>query len=176
MALKPNLLSKSNIAKETIIGGNVDIDKLVPHIKIAQDGFLKELLGKTLYDKICLDFSKTYDNIGSGSTLSGLYLEMFEDFIVPMLIHKATELYLETAPYFITNAGVTKQKTELTETVSLKEKESMVAVSRGIFDMYHQRWLDWLKTYSESIPEYPKSMKPASTNYIMVNGWFLKRT
>ena len=174
MALKPNLLSKNDLPKNTIIGGNVDPDKYIANIKIAQDGYIKEVLGKTLYDKICDDYAFTYDAVGTGSTLSGLYLEMFDDYITPMLIHKSTELYLAIAPYSVTNAGVTKSKTDMLETISLAEKNSMVSISRGIYDMYHQRFVEWLKINSINIPEYPVSL-PVSSQYIMVNGWFLKR-
>ena len=42
----------STLKKHTILDGNVDVDKLLPYIKIAQEIHIQNFLGTKLYDKI----------------------------------------------------------------------------------------------------------------------------
>jgi len=45
-------VSEDTIKKSTTINGNVDVELLLPYIKVAQDIHIHQLLGTDLYDKI----------------------------------------------------------------------------------------------------------------------------
>ena len=58
-------IQREDLIRYTLIGGNVDTDKIIPHIKVAQDIHILPILGTKLYEKLQSDIS--------GSTLAGHY-------------------------------------------------------------------------------------------------------
>ena len=82
-----------DLKRNSIIDGNVDVDKFIGFVKIAQQIHIRNYLGTDLYNKISSD-------IIAGS-LAGNYLNLVNDFIQPMLIHFAMVDYLPFAAYQI---------------------------------------------------------------------------
>jgi len=165
MATTTILLSPDDITKNTLLGGNIDVSKLVPPIKDYQKTRLKSLLGKALYDKICADFE--------AGTLAGLYLELYDDIVKEMCIHGGTENYLMFGAYQISNNGITKSKTDSSETISKEEVDYMVQASRKLLLHYEDEFRAWIK--ANPLAEYPASVKNENPNIINVGGWVLKR-
>ena len=48
-------ISRTDLVKNSILDGNVDTDKFIQFIKIAQEIHIKNFLGSKLYDKISAD-------------------------------------------------------------------------------------------------------------------------
>ena len=166
------LLPANELTKQTIVGGNVDTDRFLPAVKAAQQVAIKPLLGKELYDKLCDDFNDGPDN----GSLSGLYLEMYEEFIKLMVSHKSAEIYLENgAAYLVTNNGITKSKTESSETVDRNEIDYLVVASRKLYNDYEREFIKWIKVNGKDIPEWKESCSNKSLKYVNVGGWFLKK-
>ena len=169
MATTIILLQANDLTKNTIIIGNVDVDRYLPLIKAAQKVFIKPLIGQELYNKICQDFK---DN-----TLTGLYLELYDDYIKDMLIYKSAELYLETGgAYLVSNAGILKTKTDESETVSKNEIDYMVEANGKLYNQAERAFIKWIKVNGPNIPEYTLAnscSKP--TDIINVGGWSLRR-
>ena len=162
MALTTILIKQEQLTRNTIIGGNVDTDRYLQAIKACQNLYIKPLLGSTLYNKIVADFE--------ASSLSGLYLEMFDDYITEMIIHGSSEIYLSQAPYMVTNNGITKSKTDTSETVSKEEVDYLVEASRKLYNLYETEFLKWIKL--NDIPEYDK---PCGIKHKTYGGWFVKK-
>ena len=59
-------ISRTDLVKNSILDGNVDTDKFIQWIKIAQEIHIKNYLGTYLYNKISADII--------AGTLSGDYL------------------------------------------------------------------------------------------------------
>lgn len=156
------LLKSDELTKNTILGGNLDKDKYLPCIKNCQKTLIKPFLGEALYNKICNDFS-------TGS-LSGDYETLYEDYIKDMVINGSAELYLAVGAYNITNAGITKIKTDTTETVDYKEIDQLTKFSRRLFQHYKEEAEKFLKT--ANIPEYAGVKR---SKHKTVGGWILKR-
>jgi len=76
------LLAPDELTKSTLLGGNIDTDLYVPAIKNAQNTRIKEILGKELYVKIMDDYES--------DSLTGIYEEMYEDYIKDMVIFAST--------------------------------------------------------------------------------------
>ena len=74
------------LKRNSIIDGNVDVDKFIQFIKIAQEIHIKNYLGTDLYNKISNDII--------ADSLSGDYLTLVNSYIQPMLIHYAMVDYL----------------------------------------------------------------------------------
>lgn len=169
MALTTILLKNNDITKNTIIGGNVDVDRYVPAIKAAQNTFIRSVLGKYLYIKICADFE--------ANTLSGIYLEMFDDYIKEMVIHSSAEIYLSSGAYMVANNGITKTKTDSSETVSKEELDYLVQASRKLYNSYERDFLLFMKENGNSVPEWNISTcNNASRTRINVGGWSLRKS
>ena len=74
-------ITRKDLVKFSSLNGNVDTDKFLQYIKIAQDIHIQNYLGTDLYNKIQSDIE--------GSTLTGDYLSLVTEHIKPMLIHWA---------------------------------------------------------------------------------------
>ena len=88
-------ISRTDLIKNSILDGNVDTDKFIQFIKIAQQIDIQNYLGTDLYNKISADIIA--DN------LTGNYLDLVNDYVQPMLIHYAMMQYLPFAAYQIKN-------------------------------------------------------------------------
>jgi hypothetical protein len=156
------LIRPEDLTRNTIIGGNVDVDRYLASIKACQMTLIKPLLGAALYDKISLDFEN--------STLTGLYLELYEDYVKELTIHGAAEIYIANGAYMVSNNGITKTKTDTSETVSKEEVDYLVQASRKLYKLYEEQFLDWIKV--NTIVEYNKPCGVKHKNY---GGWFIRK-
>ena len=95
-------ISRTDLVKNSILDGNVDTDKFIQFIKIAQQIDIRNYLGSELYNRISNDITN--------STLTGNYLTLVRDYIQPMLIHFAMVQYLPFAAYQIKNGGIYKHQ------------------------------------------------------------------
>jgi len=161
MALTTILIKQEELTRNTLIGGNVDTDRYLQAIKACQNLLIKPVLGVTLYNKIVNDFEQ--------QTLSGLYLEMFGDYIKEMIIHGSAEIYITQGAYMVSNNGITKTKTDSSETVSKEELDFLVESSRKLYRLYEEQFLTWIK--DNPVPEYINN----DIKYKTYGGWFIKK-
>lgn len=135
-----------DIKKNTIIDGNVDTDKIIQFVKIAQQIHVRDKLGTKLYDKIS-------DDIING-TLSGDYLELTNDYIKPMLIHFAMVDYFPFAAYQLQNGGFTKHLSENSESLSIREIDRLIEKEQNFATYYSERLIDFICKDTSKFPEY----------------------
>ena len=67
-------IKRDDLVKNTALSGNVDTDKFIQFIKLAQEIHVRNYLGSDLYDKISTDILGT-----GGATLAGDYLALVND-------------------------------------------------------------------------------------------------
>jgi len=139
-------IKREDIVRNTIIDGNLDFDKYIQFIKIAQEIHIKNYLGSDLYEKISSDIL--------AGTLSGDYLELVNTYVQPMLIHFAMVDYLPFAAYSIKNGGIYKHTSENSEVVSKEEVDYLVSKERDIAEYYTRRFIDYMAFNQSSFPEY----------------------
>ena len=139
-------ISRTDLVKNTIIDGNVDTDKFIQFVKIAQEIHIQNYLGSKLYDRISTDIT--------AGTLAGDYLNLVTTYIQPMLIHYAIVDYLPFAAYQIKNGGVFKHNSENSETVSKSEIDFLVSKQRDFAEYYTRRFIDYICFNSTLFPEY----------------------
>lgn len=139
-------IKREDLVRSTALGGNVDTDKFIQFIKIAQQIHITNYLGTKLYDKISNDIL--------ASSLTGDYLALVNDYVQPMLIHFAMMEYLPFAAYTIANGGVYKHNSENSTSVEKGEVDFLIEKERKIAEYYVQRFLDYM-TFNQSLfPEY----------------------
>lgn len=161
-------IKRADLVKNTIINGNVDTDKFIGFIKIAQEMHIQNYLGTDLYNKISADIIS--------DSLTGDYLTLVNTYIQPMLIHFAMVDYLPFAAYEIKNGGLFKHRSENSETPSKEEVDFLVQRHRHFADFYTQRFLDHMSfqassKYSEYYSNTNEDMYPDRTNNFV--GWVL---
>ena len=138
-------IKRSDIVKNTALSANVDTDKFIQFIALAQEIHVQNYLGTDLYDKISADII--------AGTLSGDYLDLVNDYIQPMLIHFAMIEYLPFAAYSISNGGVFKHNSENSSLASKEEIDFLIQKERDYAEYYAQRFIDYMSFNNEDI--YP---------------------
>jgi hypothetical protein len=161
------LITRNDIVKFTALNGNIDTDKFIQFIKIAQDIHIQQYLGTRLFRKIQDDIEN--------STLSGDYEDLVRDYIKPMLIHWSMVEYLPWASYSLSNKGVFKHNSENSDTVEKVDVDFLVEKSRSLAEHYTQRFIDYICNNSSTFPEYNENnngdVDPNTDNFYA--GWYI---
>jgi hypothetical protein len=139
-------IKREDLVRQTALGGNVDQDKFLQFIKIAQEIHLQNYTGTRLYDKISNDII--------ANTLANPYLALVNDYLQPMLIHFAMVEYLPFAAYTIANGGVYKHTSENSTSVDKNEVDFLVEKERNIAQYYTDRFINYMSYNQQTFPEY----------------------
>ena len=162
------LLRENELTKNTLLGGNIDIDLYIPCIADAQRIRLEEILGETLYNKICLDFEN--------DDLENEYLTLYEGYIVPFIIAAAAVEYLLIGAYKVNNNGIFKAQPDNSVAVDKTEVDYLVNNMRLKSEMYRDRMFRWLAKFH--LPEYVSNsnniVNPMRSNLICGKWWLDK--
>lgn len=161
-------IKRDDLVKNTALSGNVDTDKFIHFIKLAQEIHVRNYLGSDLYDKISNDII--------ANSLTGDYLSLVNDYIQDMLIHYAMAEYLPFAAYTVSNGGVHKHNSENSQTASKGEIDQLIAKERDYADYYTNRFLDYMSYNAASkFPEYYSNTNEEiyPDKEIGFNGWVL---
>lgn len=160
-------ITRNDIVKFTALNGNVDTDKFIQFVKIAQDIHIQNYLGSKLFQKLQADIV--------ANTLAGNYLSLVETYIKPMLIHWSMVEYLPFAAYTIANKGVYKHTSENAENVDKNEVDYLLEKERSIAQHYTERFIDYMSFNQTLFPEYRANknndMFPDTNNNNI--GWYL---
>jgi hypothetical protein len=160
-------ITRDDIVKYTALNGNVDTDKFIQFIKIAQDIHIQNYLGSKLFQKLQADVI--------AGTLSGNYLSLVTTYVKPMLIHWGMVEYLPFAAYTIANKGVYKHSSENAENVDKNEVDYLLEKERSIAQHYTERFIDYMSFNQTLFPEFRANknndMFPDSNNNNI--GWYL---
>ena len=161
------LITRTDLVKYTAANGNIDTDKFVQFIKIAQDIHIQNYLGTKLLNKIKADIT--------ANTLSGNYLSLLDNYVKPMLIHWAMVEYLPFAAYTIANKGVYKHGSENSESVDKNEVDFLVQKERSIAEHYTERFNSYIRNFNSLFPEYNQNSNgdmPHDSDSIFI-GWYI---
>lgn len=172
MAKKALFISVDDLKKKSIIDGNVDSDKLLQFIEVAQDTHIQNYLGTNLYDKIqTLIVDAEIDDAGNSD-----YKSLLNTYIKPMLIWYSQATILPFILFQVKNGGVYKHSSENAETINKDELDYIIQRTRDNAEFYAKRFLDYICANSTLYPEYLTNsngdMHPdKDVNY--TGGWLL---
>ena len=144
-------INRTDLVKNSIIDGNVDTDKFIQFIKVAQQIDIQNLLGSDLYNKIGTDIAA---GAAGGTGLAGNYLTLVNTYVQPTLIWFAQMNYIPFAAYQIKNGGVFKHSSETAQNVDKNEVDYLVAKAREYANYYSTRLVDYLSFNDNLFPEY----------------------
>jgi len=158
------LLKDNEITESTLLGGNIDVDRLRQCIIDAQITRLEELLGEDLYDKICNEFD--------AETLEGDYLILYENYIKPFLIRQGALEFLKIGAFTIGNNGIALPTPANTTAIDSKMLSNLVSEMRAKADMFADRMYKWL--CKNRLPEWVcSSDNIVNPNRPSFGSWFL---
>ena len=158
------LVEVQTVMTDTILSGNVDVDKLKPIIKETQLKTIEELLGSELYDKLISD--------KENDTLTGDYLVLLNEYVQPILVNQSAASYILISPYSVGNGGFFKRTYNGVETTDTNEVERISQIYSSTAQMYILRFQKWID--KNPLPEYKTYQDEvnASKNINLNNGWY----
>ena len=164
-------INRTDLVRNSIIDGNVDTDKFIQFIKLAQQIHIQNYLGTELYNKIgTLITSGDIDEAEYAD-----YKTLLNDYIQPMLIWWSQVDYIPFASYQIRNGGIYKHSSETSESVGKDEVDFLVNKAREKADFYTRRFIDYISFRNATYPEYTantnEDMNPSQD--ATFNGWVL---
>ena len=163
MAIQHTLyISATRLKKDSAIGGSVEDDLIMPYILLAQDMNILPILGTDLDAKLKSDIQ--------GSSLTGAYKTLVEDYIQPALVQFS---FVSLVPYlrlrFVNNAVVVMGATEQSSSATYEDLEPVMNTATDAAEFYRQRCIDYLRNNESSFPEYSTNsgadLDPTVNNY-----------
>lgn len=165
--MKALFITRDDVIKFTSMNGNIDTDKFIQYVSMAQDIYIQNYLGSKLFNKITNDII--------ADDLSEPYTSLLNNYIKPMVIHWTMVLYLPFAAYNITNKGIYKHNAESSDTASKNEIDMLVERERDLAEHYTKRFIDYMCFNQVDFPEYNTNsnddMYPDKDTYFA--GWVL---
>jgi hypothetical protein len=137
-------ITPQEMTSTTILGGNVDIDKYIFCIANVQLTVIESLLGSELYNKILTD--------AESDSLTGDYLELYNEYIKPITKNKAIAEYVEISSYMVTNGGLFKHTGENIEVVDKQEAQFLSNKYNAYAQSLIVRFNKWICKHN--LPEY----------------------
>ena len=150
MAKKALFISVGELKKKSIIDGNVDSDKILQFVEVAQDTHIQNYLGSNLYRKL-----QELILLGTiGDVANEDYKTLLDDYVKPMLIWYSQSTYLPFSLFQVKNGGIHKHTSENGDVVSKDELDYIIQRTRDNAEFYTKRFLDFICANSTLYPEY----------------------
>lgn len=160
-------VTRNDIVRFTSTNGNVDPDRFMVYIKIAQDRQLQPLLGTKLFDKI--------KNEIRNNTLADPYLTLLEEKLKPIVLYYTMVEFLPWAGITVANKGVYRMTQENGVSIEKAEIDQLIEACRGTAEFYAQRFIDYICFNQNLFPEYNQNVDdniyPTTNNYW--GGWVM---
>jgi len=162
------LISTKDVAQFTALNGNVDTDKFIQFLHIAQDIHIQNYLGTDLLDAIQVQIISTGAPTGNYETLVSKYIK-------PMLVNYAMVEYLPWAAYTVANKGVYKHSAENSEAIDRLELDNLIDKQLRIAENYAKRFVDYICNYSSLYHEYNTNSNGdvSPSGNVNFSNWFL---
>lgn len=165
--MKALFITLKELKRKSIFDGNIDADKLIQFVEVAQDTNIQTYLGTALYEKLQADII--------ADSLTGDYLNLVNDHIKPMLIWYTQAAYIPYAAYQISNGGIYKHNSENAESVDKEEIVTLTEHATETAEFYTQRFVDYMNYNSNLFPEFITNQEDGMHPQRDINftGWVL---
>jgi hypothetical protein len=138
-------LNPNDIPRITALNGNIDVDKLTPYAYQAQRMDIKRILRETLYNKILADYQ--------ANTLTGVYLTIYNDYIVFIMAYYTASYYIALGSYQIVNNGIVKMDVEGGKAVEMKDANFLADKYKQLAINFETELINLLE--EGGVAEYP---------------------
>jgi len=169
---KALFVTTKDIKRYSVLSGNVDPDKFIYMVEIAQDTEVQNYLGTKLLEKIqALIIAGTINDPANAA-----YKTLLETYVKPMTIYWALVCYMPFAAYTVANGGVYKHTSESSVTVDKDEVDYLVEKYRDIAQFYTNNFIDFMVYNQNTYPEYNANTQDDTypdTSNADFGGWVL---
>ncbi len=169
---KALFITTKDIKRYSVLSGNVDPDKFIYMVEIAQDTEVQNYLGTKLLEKIqALIIAGTINDPANAA-----YKTLLETYVKPMTIYWALVCYMPFAAYTVANGGVYKHTSESSVTVEKDEVDYLVEKYRDIAQFYTNNFIDFMVYNQNTYPEYNANTQDDTypdTSNADFGGWVL---
>ena len=139
-------ISEDKLKDSTAINGNVDVEFLLPYVRVAQKIYVETKLGTDLYKKLEAEIT--------AGTLAGAYKTLVDEYIGDMLCQYA---FYECIPFLrfkIQNGNIYSKTSENGTAISDSEASLLREEVRNTAEYYTERLVDYLCNNNTAFPEY----------------------
>ena len=159
------LITVEELKADGFINQNLENEYLYSAIDEAQDIFLREIIGDSLYE--------TLQNKLSEANIDGVYQTLLDLYVKIYLKYKVLALLCVPLNFKLRNIGIAQQFSNEVNTTSLEDTKYIQNYYEGKADFYANRLTKFLQT--NSIPEYkcscnqvtePNDNHPVSSIYL----------
>tara|TARA_Y100000004_G_scaffold131011_1_gene147779 strand:+ start:4137 stop:4712 length:576 start_codon:yes stop_codon:yes gene_type:complete len=162
-------ISENKLKDSTALGGNVDNEFILPYLRVAQKKYIETKLGTDLFVKLQNDIS--------GSSLTGAYQTLVDDYIQDALVHWA---FYECLPFLrvrVSNNGIGVKTSENIESMSQEDMSSLREEIRNTAEFYTERLVDYIRHNTSTYPEYNTNTGPdvSPTKNVFYSGMNIER-
>lgn len=154
-------ISENTLKDSTAINGNVDVEFLLPYVKVAQKKYVETKLGTDLFAKLQADIT--------ASTLTGDYKTLVDDYIQDMLVHWS---FFECLPYLrykVSNNNIVQKSAENSTPLTREEAFDLREEVRNTAEFYTNRMIEYIIHNTSNFPEYSTNtgahVKPSKNAY-----------
>ena len=144
-------ITRNDIIKNTPLQGAIDADALLPFVRVAQDKYIKNLIGTVLFDYL-------QAQIIANTPFTGRYLELMDDYIKNTLIWYSAVEYIPFSSVQFKSNGAVKQQSEQGVAPTKTEVDYLKQIAQTNADYYALRLQNFLIAYSQDIPQYLESV------------------
>ncbi len=164
-------INRTDLVRNSIMDGNIDTDKFIQFIKLAQEIHIQNYLGTELYNKIGTLITSGDIDLSDNAK----YKTLLNEYVAPMLIWFAQVDYIPFAAYQIRNGGIYKHSSETSESVSKNEVDYLVEKARQNANWYSRRFIDYMAFNQSNFPEYTSNTNDdiSPSQDATFNGWVL---
>jgi len=139
-------ISRDTLIKRTVVGGNINPEKLIPHVYTAQNKYILPILGTMLYQKLQADIE--------GNTLSGVYQTLVDDYITDTLVHYGVAEFLPWSIYQFGEGGTMMSTPEFQTNPNKRDVDFLLQKSLQSAQFFAERLTDYLIANTPLYPEY----------------------
>ncbi len=148
------LITIDDISRLSSFDGNIDNDSINPFIFMAQNAEIKRILGDDLYNKILTDFEN--------DTLTGDYLDIYNNYISIILSYYTCSYYLQLAIPKVSQNGVYLVTPEKTEQIFDEKTNAMAQKYEKLAVGLELKFIEVLDDLNLSERPAPSSINPKS--------------
>ena len=164
-------IKTEDVLRNSIMDGNIDVDKYIQFIKLAQEIDIQNITGTSLYNK----FSTLITSGEIDDAVNAKYKTLLNEYVAPMLIWYSQVAIIPFIAYQIRNGGIFKHTSETAETVSRNEVDFLVEKARTNAEWYKRRFQSYMDFNQSNFPEFYNNtndeISPSSEETF--NGWVL---
>jgi hypothetical protein len=139
-------ISEDKLKDSTAINMNVDVEFLLPYVRVAQKIYVETKLGTDLTQKL-------KDEI-TAATLAGAYKTLVDDYIGDMLPHWAFYMCIPFLRFKIENGNIYSKTSETGTALSTEESQHLREEVRNTAEYYTERMIEYVTNNLSSFPEY----------------------